>query len=507
MNKCIKVILNKCVNMDMNEVKKIIRDMSYLSCKASNKAIDMWKQHTINMMEMKNQDKNFNQKKYEKDTYGKTYKNVIEGYMKEIMDICNTSNVGTLHQQQVQNDWKRFRKDILNYRANLPTYKLGTPCYIKGENYKLRNHNGYFVEVSLFSMKGLKQLNQTKGFKIEFQIDKMNGSKKSTINKIINGEYKQGSAQLHISKRGKIELTISFSFEPKLKQLDENRILGIDLGIVNTATMAIWDNNHQQYEYINYKHNMISGQELIQFRQKLFNMGMSNKQINKEIYKYNEKLHQQQLNKVDIGSISGIQIIKYRETIEKRKKELSIAGRFCGNKGDINFTNDIKSGRVGHGRQTNMKPILKSRKQANNFADTFNHKYSRYIVNFAIKNNCGVIQMEDLSGATKNTNDKFLKDWSYYDLQTKIQYKAEEVGIKVIKIKPQYTSKRCSDCGSIHEENRDCKNNQPKFECVVCGHKENADINAAKNIALPYIDKIIEATLKDMNTYKNKKAI
>ena len=38
------------------------------------------------------------------------------------------------------------------------------------------------------------------------------------------------------------------------------------------------------------------------------------------------------------------------------------------------------------------------------------------------------------------------------------------------------------------------KNNQPKFECKVCGHKENADINASKNIAIPYIDKIIEQT-------------
>lgn len=43
-------------------------------------------------------------------------------------------------------------------------------------------------------------------------------------------------------------------------------------------------------------------------------------------------------------------------------------------------------------------------------------------------------------------------------------------------------------------ENRDCKKDQADFTCKICGHKENADINASKNISIPYIDKIIENT-------------
>ena len=133
-NKCIRVTLNKCLNLDIKEIKQIIRDMNYMSCKASNKAIRMWLFHTQDMMEMKSVDKNFNVAKYEKDTYGKSYRNVIEGEMKKIMNICNTSNVGTLHQQLVQNDWGRLKKEVLSCKANLPNYKIDTPYFIKNDN-------------------------------------------------------------------------------------------------------------------------------------------------------------------------------------------------------------------------------------------------------------------------------------------------------------------------------------------------------------------------------------
>ena len=397
-NKCIKVTLKKCLNKDYKEIKQIIRDFNYMACKASNKAIRMWVLHTEEMMNMsflaKQNGEKFSVSEYEKQTYGKSYKNVIEGEMKKLMPICNTSNVGMLHQQLVQNDFGRLKKDILNYRANIPNYKLNTPYY-------------------------------------------MDGNKKATITKLINGEYKQGSAQISISKKGKIELIISFGFEKELNnELDKNRILGIDLGIVNTATMSVYDANTERWDKFNWKQNVIDGKELIAFRQKYYNI----------------------------------------------RRDMSIASKCVG------------KGRIGHGYKTRMKPIHKINDKIANFSDLYNHKVSKYIVELAIKNNCGVIQMEDLSGATANVNEKFLKEWAYYDLQSKIEYKAKEQGIEVIKVNPKYTSKRCSKCGCIHEDNRDCKNNQANFTCKICGHHENADINASKNISIPYIDKIIEET-------------
>ncbi|MCL1876045.1 MAG: transposase [Synergistaceae bacterium] len=60
-----------------------------------------------------------------------------------------------------------------------------------------------------------------------------------------------------------------------------------------------------------------------------------------------------------------------------------------------------------------------------------------------------------------------------------IEYKQMWRGGKVIAIEPQYTSQKCSRCGNKHADNR---KTQSEFVCVMCGHEENADMNAAKNI-------------------------
>jgi IS605 OrfB family transposase len=128
-----------------------------------------------------------------------------------------------------------------------------------------------------------------------------------------------------------------------------------------------------------------------------------------------------------------------------------------------------------------------------NFRKTINHKYARYVVDLALKHRCGTIQMEDLTGISKE--DAFLKNWTYYDLQQKIEYKANEVGIQVVKVKPKYTSQRCSECGHISCENR---MSQAEFRCRVCGYEALADYNAARNLATKDIDQIIEEATKEL---------
>ena len=444
LNKCIKVVLNKALNANMKEIKQIIRDTSYDSCKASNKAIRMYLFHAQDMIEKKNEDKTFNQKAYEKEKYGKTYRAVIDEEMKKLMPFFNTSNVGTLHQQLVLGDWNRLKKDILGCKCSLPNYKINTPVFIKNVNYKLRNFNGYFVDISFFSKKGLEKYGYKIGHKFEFQIDKLDNNKKATLNKIIEGKYKQGSAQICLDKKGKIELIISYSFEKDCNEilLDKNKILGIDLGITNVAVMSVFNSSSNSYDYFSWKTNVINGKELIAFRQKYYNL----------------------------------------------RKDLSSASKYA------------SEGRCGHGYKAKMKKVNCVKDKVANFSDTYNHKISKYIIDFAINHSCGKIQMEDLSGATSEVDERFLKEWSYYDLQQKIEYKAKENNIEVIKINPAYTSKRCNKCGCIKDKNRDCKNNQEKFKCVECGHAENADINASKNIAIPNIDEIIKDYLS--NTIK-----
>jgi transposase len=51
---------------------------------------------------------------------------------------------------------------------------------------------------------------------------------------------------------------------------------------------------------------------------------------------------------------------------------------------------------------------------------------------------------------------------------------------RVEKVNPAYTSQTCSACGHCALEHRE---SQAVFRCVACGHRANADVNAAVNIA------------------------
>ena len=187
-------------------------------------------------------------------------------------------------------------------------------------------------------------------------------------------------------------------------------------------------------------------------------------------------------------NIEGGEITAFRERVEARRNSMLRQSKYAG------------KGRRGRGRKTLLKPIEKLQRKVANFRDTANHRYSKYIVDMAVKHGCGTIQLEDLTGI--NERSLFLKNWSYYDLQTKITYKAKENGIKVVKVSPKYTSQRCHKCGVIDAENRTA---QERFECVTCGHKDNADFNAAKNIAMDGIENIIHAQLKAQKEYTHTK--
>jgi putative transposase len=62
-------------------------------------------------------------------------------------------------------------------------------------------------------------------------------------------------------------------------------------------------------------------------------------------------------------------------------------------------------------------------------------------------------------------------------LVTRLEQKASG---RVEKVKAAYTSQTCNACRHIASESR---KSQATFVCVACGHRANADVNAARNIA------------------------
>lgn len=184
--------------------------------------------------------------------------------------------------------------------------------------------------------------------------------------------------------------------------------------------------------------------------------------------------------------IDGGEVQTFRIQIRGRRKSLQHQLRVCSNN------------RRGHGKKTLLKPLETLRKKEANFNASINHRYAKQIVDWAEQQGAGTIQMENLSGVREsNLHHKILENWTYFDLASKIEYKAKARGLQVIKIQPHYTSQRCHYCGIIDKNNRV---NQAVFHCQACNHKTNADLNAARNISLKNIETIIQEQLKVQKT-------
>ena len=100
------------------------------------------------------------------------------------------------------------------------------------------------------------------------------------------------------------------------------------------------------------------------------------------------------------------------------------------------------------------------------------------IVNMS-KSAKGTMENKGRNVKAKSGLNKSILDQGWYEFMRQLEYKSAWNGGEVIRVNPKYTSQTCSNCSYKDSGNR---LSQAKFECKACGHKENADINAAKNI-------------------------
>jgi IS605 OrfB family transposase len=116
------------------------------------------------------------------------------------------------------------------------------------------------------------------------------------------------------------------------------------------------------------------------------------------------------------------------------------------------------------------------------------HTISRRIVEEADAHDCSYIAVERLIHIREqmgNMNDRIkrqMHQWAFRELQSMLEWKAAEYGIRVEQIPPAFTSQTCSWCGHQSSTNRDSETGW--FECNECGQEYDGDYNAAKNIGL-----------------------
>lgn len=119
------------------------------------------------------------------------------------------------------------------------------------------------------------------------------------------------------------------------------------------------------------------------------------------------------------------------------------------------------------------------------FRKDVNHCISKALVTKAKDTNRG-IALEDLTHIRSRTRFRKaqrnkMSGWAFAQLRVFIAYKARVAGVRVELVDPAYTSKCCSECGSVAPGNR---KSQSEYVCKDCGYTGHADHNGAKNIKL-----------------------
>ncbi|WP_158057901.1 RNA-guided endonuclease InsQ/TnpB family protein [Halorussus halophilus] len=158
---------------------------------------------------------------------------------------------------------------------------------------------------------------------------------------------------------------------------------------------------------------------------------------------------------------SGAELTHVREQYEQRRSNLQKTGT-----------------RSAHRTLSTMS------RRERRFANDTLHCTSNELVEEAQSQQCGIIAFENLEGITDRLpGATTFHTWAFRRLREFVEYKAEEVGIRVVTVNPRNTSKQCSQvsCESVSAKNRPV---QHRFECTECGYEVHADYNAAKNIGL-----------------------
>ncbi|WP_081210535.1 hypothetical protein [Salegentibacter sediminis] len=94
----------------------------------------------------------------------------------------------------------------------------------------------------------------------------------------------------------------------------------------------------------------------------------------------------------------------------------------------------VKYARSGNGRKRKTKAMARYGEKEHNYVNHRLHVYSRELINFCVKHQAGTLVLVNQEKKIEIAREEafVLRNWSYYDLMTKIKYKAEKAGIELI---------------------------------------------------------------------------
>ncbi|MBQ5932044.1 MAG: transposase [Tidjanibacter sp.] len=284
-----------------------------------------------------------------------------------------------------------------------------------------------------------------KGLEWDLSFGRDRSNNREIVERVLSGEYKACDSSIQEAKNKKKFLLLVVKIPKESRVLNTDRVVGVDLGVATPLYAALNDNEYG---------------------------GMS------------------------IGSYDEFNKMRVRMAAQRREMQRNLR----------HMTNG------GHGRRQKLQALERLEGKERNWVHLQNHLFSKSLVEFALQNEAGVIQMERLAGFGRDKNDevdegyKFvLRYWSYFELQTMIEYKAKAAGLEVRYVDPYHTSQTCSYCGHYEKgqrvsqskfvcKNPECSGGKGKQRADGTFEGINADWNAARNIALS--DKVVDRKKK-----------
>jgi IS605 OrfB family transposase len=136
----------------------------------------------------------------------------------------------------------------------------------------------------------------------------------------------------------------------------------------------------------------------------------------------------------------------------------------------------------GHSYQSICQKIARKKKGSKGFARAMAHRtnFLHWAINQLDLSEVSVLQRENIRDLRKyKRNNRIMQAWNYSELFKVLDGRASDLGVRVKKLNPSYTSQRCSCCGWTWRGNRKGK----LFKCAKCGHTQDADLNASLNLS------------------------
>ena len=313
-----------------------------------------------------------------KDEKGLSEQNTTYRLISSLLEGKVPSDIYSCLNQAVAKTFKETVGDINKGEATLRSYKNNIPIPFSAQAlsniHKAEDGHFYFT---LF------------GIPFACMLGRDRSNNEAVIERMINGEYKLCSSSIAFQKtvnretgkkKQKLFLYLCVDIPKQKVKINENKVIYAYLGIANPI-----------------------------------------------VYCLNIKAK----NEFD----SGIKFFKIgtKDDFLGRRIEIQNAVRRC------QINNRYTVG--GKGRKRKCQALDRFHEKEKNYVNTKLHTYSRMLVDAAVKYGCGIIYLvnqTERENKAKEDNQKgdplVLRNWSYFGLKSKIEYKAKMYGIEIMSI-------------------------------------------------------------------------